>query len=221
MTTPEKQTLKEMSIGQKDALKKLGRIAADLAAKALTEFLDKSIFMKATSFELAKIESIPDLLQNQLPLDAQIAIFSASNTTDIAYTVLILFDKEIVAKILSQKSPETNDIEAVMEFSTLFMDVLREVGSIILIKYILTLNNFLNLEGMLPTQPMLRIGKLDSLVDNELINFNKDFEVLNIKCEIQLEEEFYFNYLNTDIILIPHQETYFRFFKTIFQEHAH
>lgn len=98
-------------------------------------------------------------------------IFSASNTTEIVYTVLILFDKEIVTKILSQKSPETNDIEAVMEFSTLFMDVLKEVGSIILIKYILTLNNFLNLEGKLPSQPMLRIGKLDSLANNELTDF--------------------------------------------------
>ena len=220
MSTPENQSLKEMSIGQKDALKKLGKIAADLAAKALTEFLDKSIFMKATSFELVKIESIPNLLQKKLPPDAQIAIFSASNTTDIAYTVLILFDKEIVTRILSQKSPEANDIEAVMEFSTLFMDVLKEVGSIILIKYILTLNDFLNLEGMLPSQPTLRIGKLDSLADNELVDFKKDFDVLHIKCEIQLEEEFYFNYLNTDIILIPHQETYFRFFEAIFEEHA-
>ncbi|MFX1515872.1 MAG: hypothetical protein ACFFC6_06155 [Promethearchaeota archaeon] len=220
MSAPENQKLKEMSIGQKGALKKLGKIAADLAAKALTEFLDKSIFMKVTSFELVKIESIANLLQKQLPFDAQIAIFSASNTTDIVYTVLILFDKEIVTKILSQKSPETNDIEAVMEFSTLFMDVLKEVGSIILIKYILTLNDFLNLEGMLPSQPILRIGKLDSLVDNELIDFKKDFDVLHIKCEIQLEEEFYFNYLNTDIILIPHQETYFRFFEAIFEEHT-
>jgi chemotaxis protein CheY-P-specific phosphatase CheC len=219
MSTPEKYTLKELSIDQRKALKKLGQIGADQAAQALTDFLEQSIFMKATSFEIAKIESVPSFLQNQFPSDAQIAIFSASNTTEIAYTVLILFDKEIVTRILSQKSPEPNDIEAVMEFSTMFMDVLKEVGSIILIKYILTLNNFLNLKAMLPSQPMLRIGNLDSLTNNELQDFKEEFDVLILGCDIHLKEEFYFNYLKTDIVLIPHQETYFHFFNTIFQEH--
>ncbi|MFW9903221.1 MAG: hypothetical protein ACFFFH_02730 [Candidatus Thorarchaeota archaeon] len=219
MSTPEYPNLKELSIIQKEALKKLGQIGADQAAQALTGFLEQSIFMKATSFEIAKIELIPSLLQNKFPSDTQIAIFSASNTKEIAYTVLILFDKEIVTKILSQKSPESNDIEAVMEFSTLFMDVLKEVGSIILIKYIITLNNFMNLESMLPSQPLLRIGKLDSLAKNELIDFKKGLHVLILGCDIHLKEEFYFNYLKTDIILIPHQESYLDFFNTIFQEH--
>lgn len=218
MSTPEKPNLKELSIVQREALKKLGQIGADQAAQALTDFLEQSIFMRATSFELAKIESVPSFLQNQFPPDAQIAIYSASNTTEIAYTVLILFDKEIVTRILSQKSPEPNDIEAVMEFSTMFMDVLKEVGSIILIKYILTLNNFLNLEGMLPSQPMLRIGKVDSLANNELVDFKEGFDVLILGCDIHLEEEFYFDYLKTNIILIPHQETYFQFFNIILQE---
>jgi chemotaxis protein CheY-P-specific phosphatase CheC len=219
MPPSENPYLKELSIVQKEALKKLGKIGADQAAQALTEFLEQSIFIEATSFEMVKIKSVPNFLQNQFSSDAKIAIFSASNTMEIGYTVLILFDKEIVNKILSQKSPESHDIEAVMEFSTMFMDLLKEIGSIILIKYILTLNNFLNFEGTLPSQPLLRIGKLDSLVNNELIDFKKALEVLVIECDIHLKEEFYFNYLKTDIILIPHQETYFRFFNTIFQEH--
>ncbi|MHA2203212.1 MAG: hypothetical protein ACW991_05940 [Candidatus Hodarchaeales archaeon] len=215
MSTSENQNDKELSVLQKATLMELGKIGADQAAKALTDFLEQSIFMKAKSFEMVKIESVPNLLRTHFLSDTQIAIFSASNNTEIAYTVLILFDKEIVTKILNQKSPPTDDIEAVMEYSTMSMDMLREIGSIILIKYILTLNNFLNLMGALPSQPTLRIGKLDSLSDYELNNFKKGLDVLIIECDIHLEVEFYFNYLKTDIILIPHQETYVRFFKTI------
>lgn len=219
MTTPENQNGKELSVLQRDALKKLGKIGADQAAKALTEFLEQSIFMKAASFEMVKIESVLNLLKTRFLSDTQIAIFSASNTTEIAYTVLILFDKEIVSKILSQKSPPTDDIEALMEFSTMFMDMLREIGSIILIKYILTLNNFLNLKGALPSQPHLRIGNLDSLENYELNDFKKGNYALIIENDIQVEVEYYFNYLKTDIILIPHQETYIRFFETICKDH--
>ncbi|UCG03477.1 MAG: hypothetical protein JSW11_05675 [Candidatus Heimdallarchaeota archaeon] len=218
MSSPEDQNDKELSVLQKDALKELGKIGADQAAKALTEFLEQSIYMKATSLEMGNIESVPTLLRNQYHSNTQIAIFSASNTTEIAYTVVILFDKEIVTKILSQKSPPTDDIEAVMEFSTMFMDMLREIGSIILIKYILTLNEILNLNGALPSQPILRIGKLDSLLNYELNTFKKESDVLIIECDIQLEAEFYYNYLKTYLILIPHHETYTRFLRRTNQE---
>jgi len=56
--------LRNCQLVKRDALKKLGKIAADQAATALTEFLEKSIFMKVTSFELVRIESFPNLLQN-------------------------------------------------------------------------------------------------------------------------------------------------------------
>ncbi|MFX0124727.1 MAG: hypothetical protein ACFFAE_13945 [Candidatus Hodarchaeota archaeon] len=215
MSTPDNDNSKELSILQKDALKELGKIVANQAAIALTEFLEQSISMTVKSFEMVRIESVPTLLRDHFFSDTQIAIFSASNITDITYTVLILFDKEIVSKILSQKSPPTDDIEALMEFSTMFMDMLREIGSIILIKYILTLNNFLNLQGALPSQPMLRIGKLESLKNYELNEFKNGSKVLMIECDISSDGE---NHLKTEIILIPHQETYERFFRTIVKE---
>jgi len=153
MSTSNEEKLEELSDLQKDVSKELGTMGAGQAASALTELLERPIFMKVPSVKMITIASVPNLLKTRFPSDSQIAISSASNITELFYTVLVLFDKDTVNEILSQKAPPDDDIEALMEFSTIFMSLLEEFGSIILIKYILSLNLFLSVNDTLPTQP--------------------------------------------------------------------
>ncbi|MFX1283077.1 MAG: hypothetical protein ACFFB5_05445 [Promethearchaeota archaeon] len=205
------ENFEELSDFQKEALKELGTMGAGQAASALTEFLEQPIVMKVPSVRMVSFESIPDLLKARFPTDTQIAISSASNITDIFYTVLVLFDKETVTEILSQKSPPADNIEALMEFSTVFMDLIREIGSIILIKYILTLNTFLCINATIPSQPKLRIGNLDSLQQYELNGLAKKSNVIFIECDLSSER----SRVKAECILIPHNVTYDRFFNIL------
>ncbi|MFX0181572.1 MAG: chemotaxis protein CheC [Candidatus Hodarchaeota archaeon] len=215
MSTSDEESLEELSDLQKDTLKELGTMGAGHAASALTELLERPIFMKVPSVKMVTISSIPDLLKLRI-LSDQIAISSANNITELFYTVLVLFDKETVNEILSQKAPPEDDIEVLMEFSTIFMSLLKEFASIILIKYILSLNLFLSVHDALPTQPKLRIGTLNSLMDYELKDFSKDSKVIFIDCDIYSEDE---SSIKAECVLIPHSETFDRFFGALFTQY--
>ncbi len=216
MSKSTEKSLDELSELQKDALKEVGTMGAGHAASALSEVLERPIFMKVPSVNMVTIESIPDILKSRFPSETQIAISSASNTTEIFYSVLVLFDKETVSEILSQKSPPADDIEALMEFSTMFMDMIKEIGSIILIKYIFTLNLFLNVHYAIPTHPKLRIATFDSLFDYELKEFSRDASVIFIECDIYSEDD---SHIKAECILIPHSETKERFLGTLFTQY--
>ncbi len=201
---------------QKDALKELGTMGAGHAASALTEFLNQIIFMKVPSVQIIEVNTIPNALKTRFRAEAQLAISSASNTTELFYTVLVLFDKETVNEILDQKSPPSDDIEAIMEYSTLTMSLIKEIGSIILLKIVGTLNLFLNISGAFPSIPELRIGDLDSLLLNELKEFRSNSKVIFIKCDIFSEDK---AQIRADCILIPHIETCDRFFGALFTQY--
>ena len=201
---------------QKDALKELGTMGAGHAASALTEFLNQIIFMKVPSVQIIEVNTIPNALKTRFRAEAQLAISSASNTTELFYSVLVLFDKETVNEILDQKSPPSDDIEAIMEYSTLTMSLIKEIGSIILLKIVGTLNLFLNISGAFPSIPELRIGDLDSLLLNELKEFRSNSKVIFIKCDIFSEDK---AQIRADCILIPHIETCDRFFGALFTQY--
>jgi len=201
---------------QKDALKELGTMGAGHAASALTEFLNQIIFMKVPSVQIIEVNTIPNVLKTRFRAEAQLAISSASNTTELFYTVLVLFDKETVNEILDEKSPPSDDIEAIMEYSTLTMSLIKEIGSIILLKIVSTLNQFLNISGAFPSIPELRIGNLDSLLLNELKEFQSNSKVIFIKCDVYSEDK---AQIRADCILIPHMETYDRFFGALFTQY--
>ncbi|MHA2074974.1 MAG: chemotaxis protein CheC [Candidatus Hodarchaeales archaeon] len=208
--------LDNLSELQKDALKELGTIGAGHAASALSELLNRSIYMKVPSVRIIKVKSIPDALRSRFSSDVNLAISSASNTTELYYTVLVLFNKETVNEIIDQKAPPSYDIEAVMEFSTISMSLIKEFGSIILLKIVTTLNQFLNVSGALPSIPQLRIGNLDSLLQNELEMFNPESKVIFIKGDIYSEDE---TEIRADCILLPHVETFDRFFGSLFTQY--
>ncbi len=216
MVPIENNTLDKLSDLQIDALRELGTMGAGHAASALSEFLEQEIFMKVPSVKITAVDTIPELLMNRFQPHVQLAIASASNLTELFYSVLVLFDQDTVSEILDQKSPPDEDLETLMEFSTIFMSLIEEIGSIILLKYINTLNMFLSISLALPTQPTLRIGTLDSLKNFELNSFKKESTIIFIESDVYSKDD---KHIHVEIILIPHSETYDRFLGTLFTQH--
>ena len=133
----EKKIL-SLSLLQQDALRETFNIGAGHVASALTEFLEKSIFMNVPEVKLIYLNELSKEID--LPSDKPIAICSNSISEDLSYNVLVLFDQEMVSEVLNIKAPsEEEDLAELMEFSTVFMDLINEMGSIILLKLMKTM----------------------------------------------------------------------------------
>ncbi|MFX0174317.1 MAG: hypothetical protein ACFE9L_20745, partial [Candidatus Hodarchaeota archaeon] len=68
----------------------------------------------------------------------------------------------------------------------------------------------------IPTQPKLRIGTLDSLMQHELKEFPYGSRVIFIECDVYSEDE---SSIKAELVLIPHSETYDRFFGALFTQY--
>lgn len=199
----EKKAL-SLSELQKDVLKGIFTIGAGHVASALTEFLEQEIFMEVPEIKLIHLNELSDEID--LSHDRLMAICSMVNDENLSYTVLVFFEQEMVSEVLNLKSPSEDDIAELMEFSTVFMDLINEMGSIILIKLVEIIDSFLKVTPIIPGIPNLRIGTLDSLTSEELGDFNESTRILFINSNLHSTKEK--NALKAEILFIPHPDTF-------------
>ncbi|MFX0181502.1 MAG: chemotaxis protein CheC [Candidatus Hodarchaeota archaeon] len=205
--------IKKLSEFHLDALQEVGNIGAGHAAIALTQFLNRSTYMSIPNVALDHIQKIPKFVK--MPLDQELAIISSKTTSDLLYTLLIFFDKDSVQKIvdLMTKTPDFKT-ESIRDLSPLFLSLIKETGSILLLKYVEALNYFLKANSF-PSPPKLRIGTVGSLAEYELSNISQDVtSVLFIECDVYTSER----NIAVDLAIIPHHETFNSFMKSLFSD---
>ncbi|MHA2165362.1 MAG: chemotaxis protein CheC, partial [Candidatus Hodarchaeales archaeon] len=168
----EKYSFEKLSEFQLDALREVGNIGAGHAAVALTQFLNRSTYMSIPNVALDRVKSIHRLVK--MPTDQDLAIISLDTVHDIKYSLLVFFDKESVVKIIDLMTTAP-DLEGknLLDLSPLFKSLIKETGSILLLKYVEALNYFLKANSF-PSPPKLRFGSIDSLKDHELKENNQD-----------------------------------------------
>jgi chemotaxis protein CheC len=204
---------KELSDFHLDALQEVGNIGAGHAAIALTQFLNRSTYMSIPNVALDHIQKIPKFVK--MPLDQELAIISSHTISDLLYTLLVFLDKESVNKIidLMTKTPESVS-ESLVEITPLFLSLIKETGSILLLKYVEALNYFLKANSF-PSPPKLRIGTVASLAEYELNKINQDLtNVLFIECDVFTSER----NIAVDLAIIPHHDTFDKFMQSLFDE---
>ena len=209
----EKYSFKELSEFQLDALREVGNIGAGHAAVALTQFLNRSTYMSIPNVALDRVKSIYKLVK--MPTDQDLAIISLNTVSDLKYSLLIFFDKESVLKIIDLMTTapdlEGKDLE---DISPLFKSLIKETGSILLLKYVEALNYFLKSESF-PSPPKLRIGSIDSLKDHELKDSAEDVStVLVVECDIFTSKRS----IAVDLAIVPQTETFDQFMNSLFSE---
>jgi chemotaxis protein CheC len=205
--------IKKLSEFHLDALREVGNIGAGHAAIALTQFLNRSTYMSIPNVALDHIQKIPKFVK--MPLNHELAIISSQTMSDLLYTLIIFFDKESVQKIvdLMTKTPDFKT-ESIRDLSPLFLSLIKETGSILLLKYVEALNYFLKANSF-PSPPKLRIGTVGSLAEYELNNIRQDVtSVLFIECDVYTSER----NIAVDLAIIPHHETFNNFMKSLFSD---
>lgn len=209
----EQFSLEQLSDFHLDALQEVGNIGAGHAAVALTQFLNRSTYMSIPNVALDNVESIHKLVK--MPSDQDLAIISLNTVSDLKYTLLVFFEKESVDKIidLMTTSPDINT-EHFSGLSPLFFSLIKETGSILLLKYVEALNYFLK-SNSFPSPPKLRFGTIDSLDQHELNKLNQDKStVLVVECDIFTSKR----NIAVDLAIVPHNETFDQFMKSLFTE---
>ena len=209
----KKYSFKELSEFQLDALREVGNIGAGHAAVALTQFLNRSTYMSIPNVALDRVKSIYKLVK--MPTDQDLAIISLNTVTDIKYSLLMFFDKESVIKIidLMTTAPDLEDKDLV-DISPLFKSLIKETGSILLLKYVEALNYFLKTESF-PSPPKLRFGSIDSLKDHELKDSAEDVStVLVVECDIFTSKRS----IAVDLAIVPETETFDLFMRSLFAD---
>ncbi len=201
---------------QLDALQEVGNIGAGHAAVALTHFLNRSTYMSIPNVEVNKISNLIDSVK--MPKDEKVAIVSLETIQGLEYSLLVFFDEKSIQRIIDLMITElgsSNDDPAEMiELSPLFMSLIKEVGSILLLKYVEALNDFLDVESY-PSPPVLRIGPVASIMDHEVKNLQtKSPQVLLIECDVFTTER----KIQVDMAIIPHEKTFNQFMNALFSE---
>ncbi|MHA1227202.1 MAG: chemotaxis protein CheC [Candidatus Hodarchaeales archaeon] len=207
------KNVNELSEFHLDALQEVGNIGAGSAAVALTNFLNRSTYMNIPNVAVDNIETITRLVK--MPINEDVAIISSNTSGKLLYTVLVFFDKLSVQKIIDLMTEVKQENEKELKnLSPLFKSLIKEVGSILALKYIEALNSFLKTDSF-PSPPKLRIGTVNSIGENELKNVNVgESSVLFIECDVFTSEKT----ISVDLAIVPHQETLSEFMKLLFKE---
>ncbi len=198
---------------QLDALQEIGNIGAGHAAVALTHFLNRSTYMSIPKVDVDKIDNLIDSVK--MPKEEKVAIVSLETIQDLEYTLIVFFDEKSIQRIIDLMITELgSDPAEIMELSPLFMSLIKEVGSILLLKYVEALNDFLNVESY-PSPPVLRIGTVPSITNYEVKDLRTRYpQVLLIECDVFTSER----KIQVDMAIIPHETTFDRFMNTLFSE---
>lgn len=199
-----------------DALQEVGNIGAGHAAVALTHFLNRSTYMSIPKVEVNKISKLIDSVK--MPKEEKVAIVSLETIQDLEYSLLVFFDEKSIQRIIdlmiTELGSNIDDPAEMMELSPLFMSLIKEVGSILLLKYVEALNDFLEVESF-PSPPVLRIGPVSSIVDHEVKDLKtKTPQVLLIECDVFTTER----KIQVDMAIIPHEKTFSQFMNALFSE---
>ncbi|MHA2306718.1 MAG: chemotaxis protein CheC, partial [Candidatus Hodarchaeales archaeon] len=137
----------ELSEFQLDGLQEVGNIGAGHAAIALTQFLNRSTYMSIPRVALDKIQNVNTFVK--MPFDQELAIVSVTTVSDLIYTLLVFIDKDSVKQIidLMAKKQDSDEEMDTLKLSPLYLSLIKETGSILLLKYVEALNYFLKVNS--------------------------------------------------------------------------
>lgn len=209
----EKFSFEKLSEFHLDALREVGNIGAGHAAVALTQFLNRSTYMSIPNVGLDRVKSIHKLVK--MPTNQDLAIISLNTVSDIKYSLMVFFDQESVVKIINLMTTAP-DLEGkdLNDLSPLFKSLIKETGSILLLKYVEALNYFLRANSF-PSPPKLRFGSIDSLKDHELHDNAPDVPaVLVVECDIFTSKRS----IAVDLAIVPQSETFDKFMRSLFTD---
>lgn len=209
--TMKKANYEDLTVYQLDALREIGNIGAGNAATALTKFLNRSTYMSIPKVKVDTTNNLVNIVK--MPQGKKIAIVSLETIQDLNYGLFAFFSDDSVHRIIDLMTTNYNssDLTDLVEMSPLFLSLIKEIGSILLLKYVEALNKLLKAESY-PSPPVLRIGTVASVADHEMKDLDIQ-KVLFIQCDVFTSE----TKIQVDMAIIPYPVSFERFMESLEQ----
>jgi chemotaxis protein CheC len=151
---------------QKDILREIGGICAGNAATALSQLLNKKIWIDVPEIFLVPIESAPKIVgEEKLVVGLIVKILG-----DFPSVIIMIFSQKdafLLASLLTKKEPPNGGVITDMERSAL-----KEIGLILANAYIGVLSAFIKW-GLVPTIPEVIEDMAGAMVDYILIELSE------------------------------------------------
>lgn len=150
-----------------DALRELSNVGAGHSATALAQLLNRRVDMSVPRLHLVRIEEAVSCIDKDRGLDATSLVTAVVSRTegDVVFTAVVLLDAPSVNNILRiMKTGHTQDV-ALTDLTTMDKSIVQEIGNILLLHYISSVNTFLSLNAF-PTSPHIVTDMLQAVLDD-------------------------------------------------------
>jgi chemotaxis protein CheC len=166
-----------------DALQELGNIGSGHSANALADLLNRRIDMSLPRFNKLPINDLPEVGFKDKNPDSIFAVVMLESTGEIPMNTLIVFDEETLDSLLRIIRDIDNAID-IQKLSTLDQSTISEVGNILGLHFITSINTFLGVKDM-PLPPVLVIEKSKTVLSTIVSHYGKTTpDLLMIECDI-------------------------------------
>ena len=115
-----------------------------------------------------------------IPQNEKVAIISSKTSSGIDYFILVFLNKTSALNLIDLMTKEVTKYDDLQNLSPLDTSLIKELGSILILKYVEALNSFLNVES-LPGPPIFRVDSVHSIKDYEFHDYSKNInEIITI-----------------------------------------
>jgi len=177
------ESLEKLTKLQEDALREIGHVGAQHAARALSKMLGQTVKAKLLKARMSALTELPNLVGDKETLVSGIYL---PVTGDISGSILMVFPQEstlILVDLLLKKKRGTTK-----EFDEMDKSALGEVGNILAGNCLTALSDMLEMH-LVEHIPDFAHGMVGALIENVAISFGRKAErALIIQVELRTEE---------------------------------
>lgn len=165
-----------------DALQELGNIGSGHSANALADLLNRRIDMSLPRFQKLPIKDLMQVGFKDKNPDSIYAVVMLKSTGEIPLNTLIVFDEETLDSLLRIIRDIDHAID-ITKLSSLDQSTISEVGNILGLHFITSINTFLGVKDM-PSPPVLVIEKSKTVLSKIVSQYKNITDLLMIECDI-------------------------------------
>ncbi len=166
-----------------DALQELGNIGSGHAANALADLLNRRIDMSLPRFQKLSTSEISTVKWKDKKPESTFAVVILEIKGELNLNTLIVFDEDTLNALIRIIRDLDEDVD-MANLSSLDRSIISEVGNILSLHFVTSINTFLGVKSM-PSTPILVIEKSETILTSLATHYSEDFtDLLLIDCDI-------------------------------------
>ncbi|MFX0114227.1 MAG: chemotaxis protein CheC [Candidatus Hodarchaeota archaeon] len=199
-----------------DALREVSNVGAGHSATALAQILNRRVDMSVPYLYLVPVEEAVSCIDRERGLNPTSPVSAVVSHTigDVAFTAAVLLDETTINNILRIMKKGHSDKKTLSELTAMDKSIIKEIGNILLLHYISSVNTFLSL-CTFPASPTISLDMLQAVIDGLLTGGNRELShALLVNVDIFTDPET----LTAAVLLLPDLEAMGQLMTKLFGE---